>query len=178
MQLTMSCLLTPIIKLWPLFSLLQPFHQLPIILRWVTGLFGSMLKMWLAWCIVVRACMSRSREWDTAYHEVKTRRNQQVFDVLVLHSVMLYCFIYLLGVYCQCLILNYVNFAGKCFVSRMQQLHAVILQWFLFLTLNINRVGLCSMSCAVAHILHYTQLPHALYPCLFKLWWGLWLPFN
>jgi len=32
------------------------------------------------------------------------------------------------------------------------------------------------MSCAVAHILHYPELPYALYPCLFKLWWGLWLP--
>jgi hypothetical protein len=78
---------------------------------------------------------------------------------------MLYYFIFFLGVCCQCLVLNFVNFTGNYFVSRLQQLHAVFLQWFLVSTLNINRVGWCSMSCAVAHILHHPQLPYALYPC-------------
>jgi len=42
--------------------------------------------------------------------------------------IMLYCFIFFLIVSCQVLILNFVSFTGNYFVSRLQQLHAVILQ--------------------------------------------------
>lgn len=79
--------------LTPLLPPYHPLHLLPIILRWVAALFGSSLKMLVACSIVVTACVSRTREWAAAYHECKTRRNQQIFDVLVLHYVILFYFL-------------------------------------------------------------------------------------
>lgn len=79
----------------------HPLHQLPIILRWVAALFGSSLKMWVAWCIVVIACMSRTREFTYSISWMQNKKKSRSF-------------------WCICVAFSYVilfNFPPLCFLS-------------------------------------------------------------